>query len=82
MQRIPAEPHGAAEIGPGLEADEARLRQSLLEPFARRSFADDKDRVTDLVTGEPVDRVGEDVEALLHDEPPDEADRGDLVRYS
>ena len=69
----------AAEIGAALEAGEDRVGQPLLEPVARRPVADHQHLVADLAAGEPVDRVGEDVEALFHHQPADEADRRHVV---
>ena len=56
-----------------------RVGQPLLEPFARRAVADHQHLVPDLAARQPVDRVGEDVEALLHHQPADEADRRHVV---
>ena len=64
---------------PGLEAGEDRVGQPLLEPVARRPVADHQHLVADLAAGEPVDRVGEDVEALFHHQPADEADHRHVV---
>ena len=62
------------EIVAGLLANEDRVGQLLLEPRVSRSFADHQDAMLDLVRGESVDRVGEDVEALFHHHPAKEGD--------
>ena len=64
----------AREVVAGLLADEDRVGQLLLEPRPRRAFADDQHAVLMPRSIEGVDRVGEDVEALLHHQPAEEDD--------
>ena len=61
------------KIGAGQLAQEDRVRQLLLEPGPRRSLADDDNAMLEAKQGEGVDRVGEDVETLFHDDPAKEA---------
>jgi hypothetical protein len=66
--------HRPAEVRPRLEAGEDRVGKPPLEPVLRRPLADDQHLVAHLAALQAVDRLGEDVEPLLHHQPADEAD--------
>src|SRR3546814_5768036 len=64
----------AGERLAALKTDEAGAGQARFEPVASRPLADHDDLVRNAAAAQRVDRVGEDVEPLFHDQPAKEAD--------
>src|SRR3546814_11392903 len=64
----------AGERLAALKTDEAGAGQARFEPVASRPLADHDDLVRNAAAAQRVDRVGDDVEPLFHDQPAKEAD--------